>query len=169
MYTVLQSLCYWYMWCGISFLIHEGATCIWVHVYSNRSGVVISGCLLHYRRLSIHSFLWRCDYSYCCGITFCQITVDFLFFPLLSPLCSSCRIPDPGRFGRGERASGNECDGRVWQGRCEGHNSASAAGGAVKARPDAIVPLWKIGDSVVCSYWLWVFFWEKLRTIIFLL
>lgn len=69
--------------------------------------------------------------------------------PLLyPPLFAPYRVPDPGGFGRGERESGEESDGGVWQGRGEGRNSSGAVGEAVEAKADALILLWRPGSSV---------------------
>lgn len=157
----VQSLCYCHMWCSITFLLLRQQTDL---------PKVLRWCMFMaigewggHLRMAV-AILWQWNFSYCNGITFC-----FLFFLLLSPLVSPFRTPDPGRFGGGERETGNKCNARAWQGRRDCHKSAPAAGEAVKARPNSLVLLWRIGDSVTSCYWLWVFFWVKFFTIIFLL
>lgn len=98
-----------------------------------------------------------------------RVTTVCFVFPLNVSVFSPCRIPNQGKFGGRKRESRNECEARVWEGRGEGHNSAPAVGEAVKTWADAPLLLRRIGDSVTSSYWLWVFFWEMLCTIIFLL
>lgn len=99
---------------------------------------------------------------------FILVLLDFSV--VVSPkLLLLCRIPEEGKFGRGEREPGDECTARIWQGWEEGHISAPVAGEAVTAWPDATLLLWRIGNSVTHAYWLWVSFWKKLWVTIFLI
>lgn len=92
----------------------------------------------------------------------CQIATGLIFSLLFCLFCFffSCRVPGTSGFRRGERGSGDKSNARIWQRRCKSQNSSPAAAEAVKARPNALLLLRRIWDSVTSGYRVWVFLWR---------